>query len=127
MVCSDCTKTCAVPAKDPWIDVGRPIARSASAIAASASLNDFPGATLKATVVETNAPWWFTASGVWPSPRLAKAESGIIVSNEVLTAGADDAVPLPTFASAFVAALREELAAIDAAVVADDVAPDLDA
>ena len=74
-------------------------------------------------VLATNDPWWFTASGVLPGPKLAKAASGTIVSLLVLTAAAEDALPLPVLASALVAALRAELAAIVAAVVAVPVVP----
>ena len=68
-------------------------------------------------MLATKDPWWLTASAVLPARKWAKAASGIIVSLLVLTAAADDAMPLPMFASAFVAALRAELAAMVAAVV----------
>ena len=82
-----------------------------------ASLSDLPGARLKEIVLATKGPWWFTASGVLPGPKRLMADSGIIVSWLVLTAAADDAVPVPTFANELVAALRAELAAMVAAVV----------
>ncbi len=62
-----------------------------------------------------------------PGPNVVKVASGIIVSLLVLTAAPDDALPLPMFASALVEALRAELDAIAAAVVApDDDPPDPD-
>ena len=118
MVLRDCWKVCATPWNDPWIEVGMPIWRIARSTDGVASPSDFPGARLKEIVLATNDAWWFTESGVLPAPMLVKAASGIIISLLVLTAAADEATPLPTFASALVAALRAELAAIVAAVAA---------
>src|ERR1700761_9581226 len=98
------------------MDAGMPISRIARSTATFASLSDFPGARLNEIVVATNGPWWFTESGVVPGPKVVNADSGTIVSKLVLTDGADDALPLPVVASAFVAALREELEAMLAAV-----------
>ena len=95
-----------------------PICRIASSTAAVASLSDLPGARLNEIVVATNSPWWLTASGVLPGPKLVNAASGTIVSLLVLTAAPDEALPLPVLASALVAALRAELPAMLAAVVA---------
>ena len=64
----------------------------------------------------TNGPWWFTDSGVVPGPKLVNADSGTIVSRLVLTDGAEEALLLPVAANALVAALREELEAMLAAV-----------
>ena len=65
----------------------------------------------------TNGPWWFTASGVLPGPYLVIADSGTMVSWLVLTAAAEEALPLPVLANALFAALRAELEAMEAALV----------
>ena len=59
---------------------------------------------------------------MWPGAKWAKAESGTIVSTEVVTAAPAEALEWPLAASALVARLRAESAAIAAAVlaVADD-------
>src|ERR1700732_4430593 len=100
-----------------------PIRRIASSTAAVASLSDLPGARLNEIVVATNEPWWLTANGVLPGPYVVKEASGTIVSLLVLTAAPDEAEPLPVLANALVDALRAELPAMLAAVVALLVAP----
>src|SRR5271165_3822964 len=94
------------------------IRASARATAVVASLNALPGARLNEIVAATNGPWWLTASGVLPGPYVVTAANGTIVSTLVLTAAPDDALLLPVLASELVAALRAELDAMEAAVVA---------
>ena len=53
-----------------------------------------------------------------PGPYWVTADSGTMVSRLVLTAEAEEALLLPVLASALVAALRAELAAMEAALVA---------
>ncbi len=99
-----------------------PISRIARSIEAVASLRDLPGARLKEIVLGDERPLMVHRQRAYGLVRKwAKAASGIIVSLLVLTAAADDAMPLPVFASALVEALRAELAAMVAAVVASAV------
>src|ERR1019366_1209790 len=110
-------KSAALPWKLPPIVVGRRINAFCRSIATVASLRDFPGARLKLMVAVTNPPWWETASGVVPSRDWVKADSGIIVDFEVLTAWAVDVAPLPVAAIELAAALRAASAARAEAMV----------
>src|SRR5665213_1695918 len=65
---------------------GRPIWASAWAMAAVASLSDFPGARLNEMVVAGWVSWWLTAVGVDASAQAAIAERGTCVSAAPLTA-----------------------------------------
>jgi hypothetical protein len=65
----------------------------ASRIAAEASASDLSGCTLKEIVIAAELPLWLTARGAAPGVKCAKAESGIMVSTEVLTAAAVEALP----------------------------------
>ena len=71
-------------------------------------LSEAPGRRLKEIVLATKSPWWFTISGVLPSAKWVKAESGTIVSFAVLTAAPAEALLLPAPASEFVEALRAD-------------------
>src|ERR1700746_2213738 len=83
--------------------------------------SDLPGGRLNEIVDATNWLWWFTASGVLPGPKLAIAESGIIVSFDVDTAAPVDALDLPLAAIELFARLRAASPATAAAL--DDVVP----
>src|SRR6476661_6548407 len=84
--------------------------------------SDLPGGRLNEIVDATNWLWWFTASGVLPGPKLAIAESGIIVSFDVDTAAPVDALDLPLAAIELFARLRAASPAT-AAALADVVPP----
>src|SRR5580658_9869928 len=58
-----------------------------------AALNDPPGGRLKETVAETRPPRWLTWIAVWLLTELARAATGTIVSEAVLSALAVDAPP----------------------------------
>src|SRR6185312_16313071 len=52
-------------------------------MASTAVLIGSPAGRLKEKVVATNTPWWLTASGVVPGPKVAKADSGTMVETLV--------------------------------------------
>src|SRR5208282_310880 len=89
----------------------------ASAISFCASLNARPGARLNEIVAAANCPWWLTLKGVRPGAKCANADKGTMVSCAVETAAPADALEWPLAASAFIARLRAESAAIVAAVL----------
>ncbi|MCM3738616.1 hypothetical protein M3215_23400, partial [Bacillus cytotoxicus] len=80
--------------------------------------SDTPGGRLNEIVVATNSPWWLTDSGVVLGPKVAIADSGIIVDFDVDTDAPDDALDLPLAAIELSAWLRAESDALAAALCA---------
>ena len=111
-----------MPAKLPTMLAGMPMAAVARAMAAGAWPSERPGGRLNESVAATNAPWWFTPSGVWPGSKWLNAASGTMVSCAVLTEAPLEAPLLPDAASALLLAFRAESCATLAAVsdVSDD-------
>src|SRR5581483_6872144 len=85
---------------------------------AEASPSEKPGFRLNEIVLATKRLWWLTPSGVLPVSKCDTADSGIIVSDAVLTAAPVEVAPFPVLASALFCALRSASPAIDAAVEA---------
>ncbi|CAM3191224.1 hypothetical protein BUGL105410_23200 [Burkholderia gladioli] len=88
-----------------------------------ASDKALPGGRLKEIVTATKGPSWLIAIGVVPGPKLAIAESGIMVDFEVDTASPEEVPALPVAAIELSAALRAESVETACAVLALDLAP----
>src|ERR1700751_4836927 len=118
---SDFSYASAAPANPPVRSLGIWISCVACANAAVASLSDFPGARLKEMVVATNWLWWLTASGVLLALVSENARSGVMVSAEVDTDAALEALEFPVDAIVDCAAMRtalfEAALALDAAAL----------
>src|SRR6266403_2197509 len=100
-----------------------PSLRISSSIAAVAWLSETFGARLNEIVEPTKRFWWLTASGALPGPKWATAESGTILSGEMLTGVPVEVAARPVLASELLARLRAVSLAICAFVVAALVLP----